>query len=273
MSLFHDTIQAAGAVTAAVANRTDLGDIQLPAGDWVITRVWAHAMLAGTITAVEGIMGYIQIESIDCHIAPCEFLLEPITGALGTGELEAPVLEPRKYIVNCPAPGGAVLHVYHVADATISTAVSEVIVTVEFARASPFPSEQIYMTCGEPSITGSVNDGGVAALTDIEIKARILLAVVTYVASITAVASTGNMLMFEMLSSDFAENGPQRWACNVQRAGGVATNSSGQLAQTEMTEVNAAFKAPGQKQTVTAKVTAYDAVSTGPEVNWMLIWQ
>lgn len=273
MTLFHDTIQAAGAVTAAVANRTDLGDITLPAGDWVITRVWAHAMLAGTITAVEGIMGYIQIESTDCPIAPFEFLLEPITGALGTGELEAPVHEPRKYIVNSPAPGGTVLSVYHVADATISTAVSEIIVTVEFARASPFPGGQIHMKCGEPSITGSVNDGGTANMTDIEIKASILLAVVTYVAAITAVASTGHMLMFEMKSSDFLENGPHRWACNVQRAGGVATNSSGQLAQTEMTEIDAQFKSPGQKQTVKGVVTAYDAVTTGPEVNWCLIYQ
>ena len=273
MTLFHDTIQSAGSVTAAVANRVDLGDIQLPAGDWVITRVWVHAMLAGTITAVEGLMGYIQIESTDCHIAPCEFLLEPITGPLGTGELEAPVLEPRKYIVNCPAPGNTTLNIYHVADATISTTVSEIIVTVEFAQASPFPSEQIHMTCGEPSVTGSVNDGGVVALTDIEIKANILLAVVTYVAAITAVASTGHMLMLEMLSADFADRGPQRWATNVQRAGGVATNSSGQIAQTQLIEVDMPFKNPGQKQTVTAKVTAYDAVTTGPEVNWMLIWQ
>ena len=223
MGLFHETIQAAGSVDAAVANRTDLGDIELPAGDWVITRVWAHAMIAGTITAVEGIMGYIQIESTDCHIAPFEFLLEPITGALGTGEMEAPVLEPRKYIVNCPAPGGTTLNIYHVCDATIATAVSEVIVTVEFSRASPFSSEQLHMKCGEPSVTGSVSDGGTQDLSNIEIKAGILYAVVTYVAAITAVASTGHMLMIEVKSDDFAEKGPQRWACNVQRAGGVAT--------------------------------------------------
>lgn len=273
MTLFHDTIQAAGSLTAAVANRVDLGDITLPAGDWVITRVWAHAMLAGTITAAEGILGYIQIESTDCAIAPCEFLLEPITGALGTGEIEAPVLEPRRYVVNCPAPGNTTLNIYHVCDATISTALSEVIVTVEYAQASPFGEEQINMKCGEPSITGSVNDGGTADMSDIEIKANILLAVVTYVAAITAVASTGHMLMFEMKSPDFAEPGTHRWACNVQRAGGVATNSSGQLAQTQLIEIDAPFKSPGQKQTISGVVTAYDAVTTGPEVNWMLIYQ
>ncbi|GAG60125.1 unnamed protein product [marine sediment metagenome] len=272
MTLFHDTVQSAGSVTAAVADRVDVGDITLPAGNWVITRVWAHAMLAGTITAVEGIMGYIQIESTDCSIAPCEFLLEPITGALGTGEMEAPVLEPRKYIVNCNAPGGAVLSVYHVCDATISTSLSEVIVTVEFSQASPFGSGQIHMKCGEPSVTGSVSDGGTADLTNIEIKASKLLAVVTYVAAITAVASTGHMLMFEMKSTDFAENGPHRWATNVQRAGGVATNSSGQLAQTQFVEVDAGFTSPGQKQTISAVVTAYDAVTTGPEVNWCLVY-
>ncbi|GAI92269.1 unnamed protein product, partial [marine sediment metagenome] len=129
MTLFHDTIQAAGAVTAAVANRVDLGDITLPTGSWVITRVWAHGMLAGAVTAVEGLMGYIQIESQNCQIAPCQFLLEPITAPLGTGEAYGKAAEPEKYVVNCPAKGGTVLNVYHVCDATISTTVSEIIVT------------------------------------------------------------------------------------------------------------------------------------------------
>lgn len=229
-------------------------------------------MHAGTITAVMGLYGYIQIESTDCPIAPCQFLLEPISGPLGTGELEAPAAEPRKYVINCPAPGGTVLKIYHVADATITTVLSETIVTVEFARASPFPGGQVHMKCGEPGVAGSVSDGGVVALTSIEIKASNLLAVVTYAGATTPVASTGIMLMFEMLSDDFAEKGPQRWSMNTVRAGGVATNSSGQGTSTLLVEVDMPFGSPGQKQTVTAEVTAYDAVSTGPMVNWCLIY-
>lgn len=272
MALFHDTIQAAGSASAAIANRTKLGEITLGAGQWVITRAWAMAMHAGTITAEKGLAGYIQIESTDCAIAPFQFPLEPVAGPLGTGELEAPIPEPRKYVINCPAKGGTVLKIYHVADIAISTVTVEVIATVEYALSSPFPGGQLHMKCGEPAVTGSVSDGGVVSLTDIEIKASRLMAVIAHIATITAVASTGNMLMFEMRSDDFEEKGPQRWALNPQRAGGVATNSSGQMSKTILVEVDIPFASPGQKQTVSAEVTAYDAVSTGPTVNWCLIY-
>jgi len=275
MALLHDTIQAAGAVTAAVANRVDLGDITLGAGQWTITRAWAMVMHASTITAEMGLSGYIQLVSEDCDIAPFEFPLEPVAGPLGTGELEAPIPEPRKYVINCQAKGGTVIHVYHVADQTITTVLSEAIVTIEYTAAeeSPFPGGQLHMTCAEPSVTGSTSDGGVVSLTDIEIKARVLRAVIAYIATVTAVASTGHMLMFEMISDDFAIKGPQRWALIPQRAGGVATNSSGQLSKTLLVEVDIPFKSPGQKQVISAEVTAYDAVTTGPNVNWCLIWQ
>lgn len=273
MTLFHDTIQAAGSASAAVANRVDLGDITLPSGQWIITRAWAMVMHAGTITAEKGLAGYIQLESEDCAIAPLQFPLEPVAGPLGTGELEAPIPEPRKYVINCPAKGGAIIHVYHVADISISTVTVEAIVTLEFAKSSPFPGDQIHMKCGEPAVTGSVSDGGVVSLTDIKIKASSLLAVIAQISTITAVASTGNMLMLEMRSDDFGgERGPQRWALNPQRAGGVATNSSGQMSKTMLVEVDVPFKNPGQEQTVSAEVTAYDAVSTGPNVNWCLIY-
>ncbi|GAH94801.1 unnamed protein product, partial [marine sediment metagenome] len=124
----------------------------------------------------------------------------------------------------------------------------------------------------EPAVSGSVSDGGVVSLTDIQIKAQKLLAVVVYVATSIPVASTGHMLMFEMTSDDFGEKGgSQRWALNPQRAGGVATNSSGQMAKTLLVEVDMIFGRSGQ-QKVSAEVTAYDAVTTGPVVNWCLIW-
>lgn len=272
MALFHDTIQAAGAVTAAVANRVKLGEITLGTGNWVITRAWATVMHAGTITAEMSLAGYIQISSENCAIAPFEFPLEPVSGPLGSGELEAPIPEPRKYVINCPAPGGTILKVYHVADTTITTVLSETIVTIEYARVSPFPGGQYHMTCGEPAVAGSVSDGGVVSLTDIEIKAVKLLAVVAYAATSIPVASTGHMLMFEMTSDDFGEKGgSQRWALNPQRTGGVATNSSGQMAKTLLVEVDMIFGKAGQ-QRVSAEVTAYDAVTTGALVNWCLIW-
>lgn len=272
MTLFHDTIQAAGAVTAAVGDRVDLGDITLPAGNWVITRAWASSVHAGTITAVMSIGGYIQLESSDCGIAPFEFLIEPETGPLGTGEINGPQLPARKYIVNCPAPGGSVINVYHVSDTTMTTVTSETIVTLEFARASPFGGGQIHQKCGEPAVDGSTSDGGVTSYTDIEVKADVVHAVMTYATVETAVASTSIQLMFEMKSDDFVESGPHRWGMNSAATGGVATNSSGQLTPLQIVEVDARFSHPGQKQTVSATCTAYDALSTGPVTNWCLIY-
>lgn len=272
MTLFHQTIQHAGAVTAAVANRVDLGDITLPAGDWVITRAWASCVHVGTITAEMTTSGYIQLESSDCGIAPFQFFLQPEVGPLGTGEINGGQLPAHKYIINCPTPGGSVINVYHVSDTTITTVLDETIVTIEFARASPFGDEQIHQKCGEPSTAGSVSDGGVAAFTDIEIKANVLHAVMTYATVETAVASTSIQLIFEMKSDDFAESGPHRWAMNSLATGGVATNSSGQLCPLQLVEVDAAFRSPGQKQTITAESTAYDALSTGPVQNWCAIY-
>jgi len=270
MVLFHDTIQAAGSVTAAVANRVDLGDITLPAGDWVITRAWAHATLAGAVTAVEGLAGYIQIESTDCGIAPFQFLLEPIDGPLGTGDYNQQ-REPRKYIVNCPARGGTVLNIYHVCDQTISTTTCEVLVTVEFSRSSPFGGGQIHMKCGEPNGATPTTDGGTTSLTDIEIKASVLHAVVTYTSMVTPTTAQASIVMFEMKSDDFVESGPHRWGLNPDRCG-ASTNSTSQGASTNLTEVDARFSSPGQKQTVTCVLTSYDALTVAAEANWCLIY-
>ena len=272
MTLFHTTIQAAGAVTAAVANRVDLGDITLPAGNWTITRAWASSVHAGTITAEMTIAGYIQLESSDCGIAPFNFFVEPEVGPLGTGAINGAQLPAKKYIINCPAPGGAVINVYHVADTTITTVTSETIVTLEFARGSPFPGGQIHQKCGEPSTTGSVSDGGTSAFTNIEVKASKLHAVMTYACPTTAVASTSIQMQFEMKSDDFAESGPHKWSMNSAATGGVATNSTAQLCPLQLVEVDAGFRSPGQKQTVTAVSTSYDALSTGPLQNWCLIY-
>ena len=257
-------------MTEAVANRVDLGDITLPAGDWVITRAWAHGTLSGAVTAVEGLMGYVQLESEDCPIAPFQFFLEPISGPLGTGDY-GPQPEPRKNIVNCPAPGGSVINVYHVCDETISTTVSEILVTIEFARQSPFPSEQLHMKCGEPAGAGSTSDAGTTSLTDIEIKANQLLAIVTYSALVTPTTATGVILQFEMKSDDFVESGPQKWGLNTIRAG-AATNSTAQGTGTQLQEIDAPFRSPGQKQTLTAVLTSYDAIAVAPIVNWCAIY-
>ena len=230
-------------------------------------------MPAGAVSAIEGIQGYIQIESKGCHIEPCEFLLEPQTAPLGTGETYGKAAEPRKYVVNAPAKAGTVLNVYHVCDSTISTTLSEILVTIEYTPgSSPFPGGQVHMKCGEPGVAGSTSDGGVVSLTDIEIAASILLAVVVYAAQTTIVTATGIMLGFEMKSTDFRDNGDHSWGINTQR-GGVATNCSSSGTQTFLTRVDAAFKKPGQKQNVTAEVTAFDAVTTGPMCNWCLIYK
>lgn len=127
------------------------------------------------------------------------------------------------------------------------------------------------MSCGEPGVAGSTSDGGVVSLTDIEIKASRLLAVCGYVATTTSVADTGHQVMIEVKSNDFAEPGPQRFILGGAQ-GGEATNHNVGLVQTKLIEIDAAFKSPGQKQTVTATTTVYDAVTTGAMINWCLIY-
>ncbi len=274
MGLFHDTVQAAGAITAAVANRVDLGDITLPAGDWTITRVWGQSIPVGTWTASEGIQGYIQIESTDCAIAPCQFLLEPSTAGIGTGGNQASQVEPRKWIVNAPARGNTTLHVYHVCDSTISTATSETIVTVEFTEGgSPFPGGQIHMKVGEPGVAASASDGGEASLTDIEIKGTKIHAVAAYASVTTSVADTSTQLMMETTSDDLApgSTGPQKFGLG-QQGGGEATNHPAGLSMVQLIELDLNLKSPGQKHTISAAVTSYDALTTGPMCNWCLIY-
>ncbi|GAH92583.1 unnamed protein product, partial [marine sediment metagenome] len=147
----------------------------------------------------------------------------------------------------------------------------ETLVTVEFSRSSPFPGGQVHMKCGEPSVTGGTGDGDVTALTNIEIKASRLFAVVTYAIQTTSTGDQGTELMFEMKSADFAESGPHRWGLNTQ-FGGDGTNNTPGSTSTLLVEVDAGFNSPGQKQTVTAEYTAYDAETAGPEVNWCLIY-
>ena len=270
MTLFHTTIQAAGSVTAAVANRTDLGDVTLPAGNWTITRVWVHGTLAGGVEPIEGLMGYVQLESTDCLIAPFEFFVEPIHGPLGTGDY-GPQDPPRKYIVNCPAPGGAVLNVYHVCDETISTAVSEIMVTIEYSNGSPFGGGQLHMKCGEPAGLGPVTDGGTTNLEDIEIKANQLHAIVTYQALVTPTTAMGVINRIQMKSTDFSETGTHIWGLNPVRCG-AATNSTAQGTQTQLQEIGAGFRSPGQKQTISAILTTYDTITVAPVVNWCAIY-
>lgn len=267
MTLFTKVIQAAGATTAALANRADLGDVELPAGEWIITRVWAYGSIVGTFAATQTISGYIQLESEDCLIAPFEFPLQPVSGYVTVGGAGAH--PPIKQIVNCPAKGNSTLHVYHVQDDNVAG--SEIQVVIEFSdEGSPYGGGQLHCKAGEPATACGTSDDGAASLDDIEIKATQLHKLIIYGMQATMTADCSLCATFVVTSDDFAKPGPTEGAINPHMGG--ETNTVGSLNALTEYELNRKFKAPGQKQIVSCIATVRDACAGDGHYNWFLIY-
>ena len=267
MTLFTKVIQGAGATTAAVANRVDLGDVTLPAGDWTITRAWAYGAITGSFAATQTLSGYIQLESEDCLIAPFEFPLQPVGGYVTVGGAGAH--PPIKQIINCPAKGGAIIHVYHVQDDAV--AASEVQVVIEFSNSgSPWGSGQLHSKAGEPSVACGTADDGAVSLTNIEIKASQLHKLIIYGMQATMTADCSFVATFVVTSDDFAEPGPLEGAINPHMGG--ETDTVGSMNALTEYELNRTFRSPGQKQTVSCMATVRDALAGNGHYNWFLIY-
>lgn len=266
MTLFSEVIQGAGATTAAVANRVDLGDVTLPQSARMITRIWATAAIVGTYAAAQTLTGYIVIESDDCNIQPFQFPIEPVSGYVTLGGGGGP-LEAHKWIVNCPCPGGTVLQIYHVADDAV--AACEIQVTIEFSDGGA-PGQQLHMKMGEPSVACGTADNGEVSLTDIEIKASHVYAVAIYGAQATLTADCALAATFEITSDDFAVQGP--WKSSINPHLGGDANCVGTTIALTLIETDRAFRAPGQKQTVSCKATVRDACAGDGHYNWGLVY-
>lgn len=268
MALFSDVVQGPGATAAAVANRVSIGTLTLPQSARAITRVWITAAPVGTMAAAKPLVGYIQVESDDCPIKPLHIPIEPAPPyiTLGAGGIK----ESTKWIVNCPTPGGAKLEFYMVADVAPNAA-PEVQVTVEFSDGgSPFPGPQMHMKCGEPAVALSTSDNVSADMTDIEIWGKHLHMVFGYGSFTTGVADCAVVSTVEVSSDDFALAGPHKFSFNPH-LGGDANWAGAQLALTKIHQ-DIAFRAPGQKQTLSCKVTIRDAITTAPLANWGVIY-
>jgi hypothetical protein len=268
MALYTDVVQGPGASAAAVANKVEVGTLTLPQSAKVITRIWVTVGMQGTYAANKPVGGYIEVDSDDCGIKPLHIPIEPISGYTTLGST-GPVAA-TKWVVNCPAPGGAKLTFNMIADAAPNAAV-EAQITVEFSDgASPFPGPQFHMKAGEPAVSLSTSDNGAASLTDIEIWARHLHMVVAYGVYTTIVADTSLVATVEVTSDDFALAGPHKFALNPV-SGGDANAVGSQVALTKIPQ-DMAFRAPGQKQTLSCEVTMRDAISTAPVANWCVVY-
>jgi len=267
MTLMSEVIQSAGATTAAVANKVDLGDITLPQSARMITRIWATGAIVGTFAAAQTLSGYIIIESDDCNIAPFQFPIQPVGGyvTLGGGGVRAPI----KFIANCPCPGGTILQVYHVVDDAV--AASEIQVTVEFSDGgSPFPGPQLHAKVGEPATAAGTADNGAVSLDDIEIKASRIHAMTIYGMQATLTADCALCADFSVTSDDFAVAGP--WKSSIVPHIGGDTNTAGTVNELMFIETDRSFRVPGQKQTVKCVVTCRDACAGDGHYNWCLIY-
>jgi hypothetical protein len=268
MALYQDVVQGPGATAAAVANKVEVGTLTLPQSARVITRIWITAGIVGTYAANKPLAGYIEVDSEDVPIKPLHIPIEPVAGYTTLGSVGPQ--EATKWVINCPAVGGAKLTFNMIADAAPNAA-PEVQITVEFSDgASPFPGPQIHMKAGEPAVSLSTSDNGTANLTDIEIWARHLHMIVAYGACTTLVADTALVATCEVTSDDFAQAGPHKFSLNPA-LGGDANAVGSTLALTKIPQ-DMGFRAPGQKQTLSCVVTMRDAISTAPVANWCVIY-
>lgn len=268
MALYTDVVQGPGASAAAIANKVEVGTITLPQSARVISRIWVTVGMQGTYAANKPVCGYIEVTSEDCGIAPLHIPIEPIAGYTTLGSVGPQ--EATKWVINCPAPGGAKLTFNCVADAAPNAA-TEAQVTVEFSDgSSPFPGPQIHMKCGEPAVALSVNDNGAASMTDIEIWGKHLHMVLAYGVYTTIVADTSLVATVEVTSDDFAAAGPHKFSLNPASGGDV--NAVGSTIALTKIPQDMGFRAPGQKQTIACIITSRDAISTAPIANWGVVY-
>jgi len=268
MALYTDVVEGAGATAAALANKVEIGSITLPQSARILTRIWVTAAPVGTYAAAKPLLGYVIVTSEDCNIEPVHIPIEPVPAyiTLGGGGIK----EATKWVINCPVPGGAKLTFNMVADVAPNAA-PEVQCTVEFSDGgSPFPGPQFHMKIGEPAVASSTSDNGASSLTDIQIWGRHLHMVFGYNAFTTVVADSAVVSTVEVTSDDFQQAGPHKFSFNPHQ-GGDANETGAALDLTKIPQ-DMPFRAPGQKQTLSCKVTMRDAVSTAPLANWGVVY-
>lgn len=268
MTLFTDYVQGPGATAAAVANKVALSDLTLPQSARMITRMWATVAPVGTFAASKPVLGYIVVDSEDLEIAPFHIPIEPIGGYLTLGGGNIPPA--TKWVANHQCPGGAKLSFDVVADVAPNAA-PEVQVVVEFSDGqSPFGGQPIHQKIGEPAVATSTSDNGTSSNTDIEIKASHLQMIFGYVSFTTTLADASVVANAAITSDDFAVAGPHKFSFNPH-LGGDANTVASSPALTKI-EQDIAFRAPGQKQTLSCEVTVRDALSTAGLSNWGVVY-
>lgn len=265
MALFTDVVQGPNNTTAATA--VALPSLTLPASARMITRIWVTGIPLN-FNVAEPFAGYVEVKSEDCGIAPMHIPYELIPGFVTVGG--SVQREAHKWVVNCPCPGGAVLDFSSFVDVTLGAA-GETQVTVEFTDGgSPFGGGQIHMKSSEGAdALGTASDVAVA-LNEIEIKASKLLGIYGYAIATQPTADEGCPSTVEITSSDFAENGPFRFAWNP--LGPIITNGASGGVDLTVIETDRNFKSLGSKQTLKCVTTTRDAMAGDGVSAWGVIY-
>ena len=267
MALFLDVVQGPTGTAAAVANRTALPDLTLPASARMITRIWVTGS-PYNFNVAEPWCGYVIVESNDCLIAPMNVPLEVIPGFVTVGG--GVQREAHKWIVNCPCPGNTKLSFYVVLDVA-QTAAGEVQVNVEFSNGdSPFGAAQMHMTSAEPPVALGTADNAAISLTAIEVKASRLIAIWGYAIQLQPTADESCQSTVAITSSDFGESGPFNFSFNSHP--GIITNGASGGLDLTVIETDRTFKSPAQKQTLNCVVTTRDAMAGNGRGQWGVVW-
>lgn len=267
MALFMDVSQGPSGTAAAVANKTALPNLVLSQAAKMITRIWVTGAPIN-FNVAEPFAGYVIVESDDCLIAPLNLPFEIVPGfiTVAAGVQE----EAHKWIVNCPCNGGTTLKFWVVLDIA-QTAACECQVTVEYSDGgSPYGSEQVHMTSGEPVTTSGAVADVAASLATITAKAKRLIGIWEYCMSLQPTADQGVFTTNDVVSSDFATAGPLRFSTNPE-PGGIANMASGGMNLTVLT-TDRPFRSPGATQTLTNVCTPRSTMTGNSRANWGIIW-
>jgi len=218
MTLFTDTITGVGATTAAIANKVEIGTLTLSQSAKSIRRIWATAVTT-TGAAADPLIGYIEVTSDDCLIAPFTFPVEPIGGVLGTASTFTTVARATKWTVNCNCPPGTVLTANAVQDVNDMGVAPEIIVTVEYSS-TPAPGAQVHMKMGEPGVaTGTTTDTRTTMTAISCTNVKKIIGFCGSAVSVTNAADEAVQGEFDFTSNDFKHAGPHKFGINASPTG------------------------------------------------------
>lgn len=260
MAVFHDTVQGVGATAVDLANRVEIGEIEL-SGTGTILSIRANVANVGTVTPDKPLVGYIMAESKQINIEPFNFPFAPVSPHLGATP-SIYVEASRDFICNCQFGVGTKVKFYMVLGVGAPVGAPECSITITYTDGGG-TGPQVFMEVLEPSGALSTGDGDRTVLTAVELPgARKLIEIWAYADITAGVADESLVMDIDISSNQFLVSGPCAFGMRPIE-GHNATDGRGSSGIT-FQKTDRDFK-PNQTIKATAAITQYDANNAAPE--------